>query len=115
MGQLLLPLFPKNTLFLTSTLGVQEERGTVVYFHSGAPIHSHQKDDLNKFRYITSYLLLQGLCSNKDIVRVFHVSTDSVRRYKNQLFTKGEGSFLVPTNDMEAVINYCQLCLSGSN
>lgn len=65
----------------------------VYYLHSGVPIFSHVSGDLTKFRYITSNLILQGLCNNQDIVDAFHVSTDSVRRWKKKLSEEGDGAF----------------------
>lgn len=93
MGQLLLPIFPHDTHMITSTLGVREHDGFVYYLHSGMPIFSHAKGDLPKFRYITSNLIVQGLCRNQDIADAFHVSTDSVRRWKQTYLTKGESAF----------------------
>lgn len=93
MGQLLLPIFPSDTRMITLTLGVQEYDGTVYYLHSGVPIFSHLSDDLTKFRYITSNLILQELCNNQDIADTFHVSTDSVRRWKKRLSEEGDVAF----------------------
>ncbi len=93
MGQLLLPIFPGDTRMITLTLGVREYDGTVYYLHSGVPIFSHLSDDLTKFRYITSNLILQGLCNNQDIADTFHVSTDSVRRWKKKLSEEGDVAF----------------------
>jgi len=93
MGQLLLPLFPSDTRMINLILGVREQSGTVFYLHSGMPIASHSIDDHKKFRYITSSLILQGLCKNKDIVDAFHVSIDSVRRWKKLLDEQGESAF----------------------
>lgn len=93
MGQLLLPIFPSDTRMITLTLGVREHDGTVYYLHSGVPIFSHLSDDLTKFRYITSNLILQGLCNNQDIADTFHVSTDSVRRWKKKLSEEGDVAF----------------------
>lgn len=78
---------------ITLTLGVREYDGTVYYLHSGVPVFSHLSDDLTKFRYITSNLILQGLCNNQDIADTFHVSTDSVRRWKKKLSEEGDGAF----------------------
>jgi len=61
--------------------------------HNGIPIFSHSSNDLNRFRYVSSHLLIQGLCRNVDIERVFHVSTDSVRRWKKKLSECGESAF----------------------
>lgn len=93
MGQLLLPIFPFDTQMITITLGVREQNGIVYYLHSGMPIFSHESGDLTMFRYITSNLLLQGLCKNQDIVDTFHVSIDSVRRWKRRLKEEGEEVF----------------------
>ena len=93
MGQLLLPIFPRDTKFITPTLGVREVQGSIYYLHSGVPIYSHEKNDLNKFRFITSNFLIQGMCKNVDIVTTFHVSTDSVRRWKKKLSEQGESVF----------------------
>lgn len=78
---------------ITPVLGVREENGLIVYFHSGMPIYSHEKEELHKFRYTTSNFLKQGLCKNIDIVNTFHVSTDSVRRWKKVLIDQGEEAF----------------------
>lgn len=93
MGQLLLPLFPRDTKMITPILGVRNYEGTVFYLLSGMPIHSHADVDLNKFRYVTSNLILQGLCSNQNIADAFHVSIDSVARWKKKLFEEGDASF----------------------
>jgi len=93
MGQLLLPLFSHDTIMITPVLGYREQGGTVYYLLSGLPIYSHGSDDHNMFRYITSNMILHGLCSNQNIVDAFHVSTDSVRRWKRVLDTKGEAAF----------------------
>ena len=93
MSQLLLPLFPRDVKMLTPVIGVREYAGAVHYLLSGLPIYSHPKGDHLRFRYITSHLALQGLCKNQDIVDLFHVSTDSVRRWKRKLSEEGESVF----------------------
>lgn len=93
-----MPFFPEHTKMITPTLGVQKKDGEVYYLHSGIPIASHQEEDLIKFRYITSNLIRQGLCKNKDIVDCFHVSGDSVRRWKKKLMEEGETAFFKEEN-----------------
>jgi transposase len=97
MSQLLLPLFPIDTQMLTPVIGVREHEGLVHYLLSGLPIYSHSKEDHLRFRYITSHLLLQGLCKNQDIVDLFHVSHDSVGRWKKRLSEEGESAFFGET------------------
>jgi transposase len=91
--QLLLPLFPSDTQLLTPYIGVREQDGLVHYLLNGLPIYSHSTSDYLRFRYITSHLLLQGLCKNRDVVDLFHVSHDSVRRWKKKLSEVGESVF----------------------
>ena len=95
MFQQLLPLFPTDTCLLTPYIGVREQEGLVHHLLNGLPIYSHSSTDHLRFRYITSHLLLQGLCKNQDIVDLFHVSHDSVRRWKKKLSEEGESAFLV--------------------
>ena len=78
---------------ITLTLGVRKEAGSVFYLHSGVPIYSHDAKDETKFRYVTSNLVLLGLCNNQDIVDTFHVSIDSVGRWKKKLSEEGEAAF----------------------
>ena len=98
MSQLLIPLFPVETQMLTPVLGVREFDGFVHYLLSGLPIYSHRKEDHLRFRYITSHLAMQGLCKNQDIVDLFHVSADSVRRWKKKLSEEGEAFFFGGTD-----------------
>jgi transposase len=91
--QLLLPIFPADTKLINHSLGVYHRDGIVTYLHSGAPIFSHSSEDLQSFRYITSNLIIQGLCQRKDIANTFHVSTDSVYSNVKKLQTQGEESF----------------------
>ena len=93
MGQLLLPIFPKDTEMITPILGVYRDQGQVYYLLSGMPIYDHDEDDLTKFHYITSHFILKGLCKNKDIQRTFNVSSQSIKRYKRLLSEKGEIAF----------------------
>jgi transposase len=92
-NQLLLPLFPDDTRQLTPYIGVREQGGIVYYLLNGLPVYNHSKSDHLRFRYITSHLALQGLCKNQDIVDLFHVSSDSVRRWKKKLSEEGEVAF----------------------
>jgi hypothetical protein len=91
--QLLLPIFPKETTLITSTLGVFEKDEFVFYLHSGVPISTHHKDNLKSFRYTVSKLIDLGLCRQSDIVRVFSVSEDSIRKGLKLYRKKGEEGF----------------------
>ncbi len=89
MEQLLSPIFTGDTRMINMTLGVREHEGTVFYLHSGVPFFSHSSDDLTRFRFITSNLILKWRFTNKEIADMLHVSTDSVRRWKTKYQSKG--------------------------
>lgn len=88
--QLLLPIFTTEVNLITPSLGVAEHDGFVYYLHNGVPISTHHKDDIKSFRYTTSMLIDLGRCSQSDIVRTFHVSTDSVSRALKRYRARGE-------------------------
>ena len=85
MAKILLPLFPQDTTLITPILGVHQQDELVTYLLSGMPIYVHGINDLREFRFITSNFILQGLCKVTDIERTFHVSSDSIRRWKKKL------------------------------
>ncbi len=91
--QLLLPIFPRDTQFITASSGVLSKEGIITYIHCGVPIFSHSSDDSQSFRYITSKFILEGLCKRRDIADTFHVSIDSVYSSVKKLKEKGETAF----------------------
>jgi len=91
--QLLLPIFPNDTMLITPTLGVGKKDAIVTYLHCGVPIFSHAEKDRKSFLYITSKMILQGLCSRRDIADCFHVTYDSVKRYVKKLEELGDSAF----------------------
>jgi len=91
--QLLLPIFPKETKMINSILGVFTKDDFICYLLSGMPIHTHYKDNLESFRWITAKLVVQKLCKQADIARCFGVSEDSVYKSVKRLREKGESGF----------------------
>ena len=50
------------------------------YFHGLLPVFSHDEDDLESFRFITSQLVVSGNVKQKQIVKAFGISEISVKR-----------------------------------
>ena len=96
--QLQLPLFPTNTTFVSSCLGVYEKEGLVQYIVNGLPVYSHSKDDLKAFRYITSNFIHEKLCRKTEVERCFHVSEDSVQRAYKKFVKQGAKGFFGSDN-----------------
>jgi len=91
--QLLLPIFPADTLLINSNLGVYEREGIVQYLVNGLPVYAHAKDNNDAFRFITSNFIHNGICRKVDIERAFGVSEDSVSRAYKKYVEKGEAGF----------------------
>jgi len=93
MPQLQLPLFPHGSVHLTPDLAVLRQDDTVTYVHGSLPVFRHRADDVQSFRLITSQLYLNGHVQQSDVVRVFGVSPDSVKRAVKRYQTQGPGGF----------------------
>ena len=91
--QLHLPIFPKAAKLITQSVGVYEKDSMVHYIVNGLPVYTHESDNLNSFRFITSNFIHQGLCRKVDIQRGFGVSEDSVYRYYRKFIEQGEAGF----------------------
>ena len=93
--QALLPLFPAEATMVNHLIGVQERDGTVYYFNGSMPIFHHGQNDLDSFRFITSQLITNGVCKQKEIVSCFGVSAISVKRWiKRYKESKELGDFV---------------------
>lgn len=79
--QILLPLFPIEATLINHLIAVQKKEETVYYFNGSMPIFMHNENDIDSFRYITSQLIANGVCKQKDIVNCFGVSLVSVKRW----------------------------------
>lgn len=93
MPQLQLPLFPHGAVHLTPDLAVLRQNDTVTYVHGSLPVFQHRVADVPSFRFITSQLYLNGHVQQSDLVRVFGVSKDSVKRAVKRHQAHGPGGF----------------------
>lgn len=91
--QLQIPFFPKEARLINPHVGFYEKDNLVQYIVNGMPIFSHDKEDINSFRYITSNLISQGMCRKVEIERAFSVSEDSVSRAYKKFKEQGADGF----------------------
>ncbi|MBK8518004.1 MAG: helix-turn-helix domain-containing protein [Saprospiraceae bacterium] len=91
--QLQLPIFSRETKFISDCVGYYTKEGIVQYIVNGLPVFAHGEDDLNSFRYIVSNFIDQGLCKKVEVQRAFHVSDDSIYRYCKLYKEKGADGF----------------------
>lgn len=93
--QILLPLFPAEATMVNNRIGVQKKDKTVYYFSGSMPIFNHSESDIDSFRFITSQLITNGVCKQKEIVNCFGVSDISVKRWvKRYRQSKELGDFV---------------------
>jgi hypothetical protein len=93
--QVLLPLFPVEATMINRLVAVQKKEETVYYFNGSMPIFKHIESDIDSFRYITSQLIINGVCKQKEIVNCFGVSDISVKRWvKRYKGSKELGDFV---------------------
>ncbi|RLD25287.1 MAG: hypothetical protein DRI54_05215 [Bacteroidetes bacterium] len=91
--QMQLPIFPSTTKLINTSVGIFEKDDFVYYLHNGSPIHCHQKNDLNSYRYITANLVVSGLCMPSDLAKAIGVSNRNIQRYAKALREKGPNHF----------------------
>jgi predicted transcriptional regulator len=91
--QLRLPLYPKETTFVSDILGVYEQAGIVQYILNGVPAYCHKMHDNNSFWFITSNYIALGHCRKSDVERCFGVSPESVRNWHKKFVEEGPVAF----------------------
>jgi len=96
--QLQLPIFPATTKMLSSTWGVFEKDNFVYYLHNGSPVHVHDKNDLNTYRFVTATLIENHSCSASALSKVFGVGVRNFERYAKRLRDFGTESFFNHTD-----------------
>lgn len=96
--QLQLPIFPSTTKYLSPSWGVFEKNDFVYYLHNGSPVHVHEKNDLNTFRFVCAILIENHSCSASALGKVFGVGVRNFERYAKRLRDHGTESFFNPVD-----------------
>lgn len=91
-----LPIFPATTKILSSAWGVFEKDNFVYYLHNGSPVHIHDKDDLNTYRFVTATLIVNHSCSASALSKVFGVGVRNFERYAKSFRDGGAEAFFNP-------------------
>ncbi len=94
MSQLLFPVYPEDTFFINSNIGVKTiDEKQVVYFNSGGPIYQHKTKDLKSFRFITSQMMDLKMVKQIEVIKAFKVSTESTKRWLKKYRQNGAAAF----------------------
>jgi len=93
MAQPLLPIFPSEATEINPLVSFAKREGSVYYFNGLMPVFSHDEKDRASFRMFTSQMVVNGNCTQMEIVRAFGISAVSMKRYVKQYREKGIVSF----------------------
>lgn len=96
MPQTLLPIFPAEAIPINDLISFCKRDGTVYYFHGALPVFSHAESDLKAFRMFTSQLVVNGNCTQAELVRAFGISAISMKRYVKKFRAGGSKAFFAP-------------------
>jgi transposase-like protein len=93
MPQPLLPMFPADVTEINELVSFAKRAGTVYYFNGPMPVFSHAEADRASFRMFSSQLVVNGNCTQAQIVRAFGISAISMKRYVKQYRQAGAAGF----------------------
>lgn len=93
MPQARLPFFPEEITLINQHIGFQKKAETVWYFNGMMPVFQHHEKDTRSFHLFTSQLVVNGNCTQAEIVRAFNVTAISVKRWVKKFREQGSGSF----------------------
>jgi transposase-like protein len=93
MPQPLLPMFPADVTEINDLVSFAKREGTVYYFHGPMPVFSHAESDRASFAMFTSQMVVNGNCTQAEIVRAFGISAISMKRYVKRYRQSGTVGF----------------------
>jgi len=88
-----LPFFPSETKLINYSLGFGEREGTIYYYHSGNPIYCHEKNDRNGYRFAIANLIVNKLCTIKELSESLGEGRKNIERYAKSYREQGAGYF----------------------
>ena len=93
MPQPLLPMFPSDVTEINPQVTFARREGTVYYFNGPMPVFSHEESDRASFAMFTSQMVVNGNCTQAQIVRAFGISSISMKRYVKRYRQEGTAGF----------------------
>lgn len=93
MPQLQLPMFPHGTTEINNHIGIQREGNQITYFYGHLPIFTHDVNDRETFRMITSQICVNGNATQSEIHKTFGVPKISIKRGVKICKEKGVSGF----------------------
>ena len=104
MPQALLPMIPDGASRVSDLISVVQENGVWTYFCGVHPVFSHPEADRRSFRMFTAQLVCQGTCREVEVIRVFGVSKNSIKRSVKKYRKEGVEGFFRPRKKRGATV-----------
>ena len=86
-------MFPADVTEINDLVSFAKREGTVYYFNGPMPVFSHAESDRASFRMFSSQLVVNGNCTQAQLVRAFGISVISMKRYVKQYRQSGAAGF----------------------
>ena len=104
MPQSLLPIFPSDATPINELISFCKRDGHVYYFHGCLPVLTHAEHDLKAFRLFAAQLVVNGSCTQAEVVRAFGISSISMKRYVKKLRAGGATAFFAARRTRRAPV-----------
>jgi len=104
MPQAQLPIFPHGVTLINTNLAFEKKDARVTYFNGTMPVFSHDEDDLDTFRMISSQFYVNGNATQAEICRAFSVNPINVKRAVKKYREQGAAGFYKPRNTRAATV-----------
>lgn len=86
-------MFPADVTEINPQVSFAKREGTVYYFNGPMPVFSHAESDRASFAMFTSQMVVNGNCTQAQIVRALGISTISMKRYVKRYRQNGTAGF----------------------
>lgn len=93
MPQARLPIFPEGAQEINRTVAFEKREGIVYYFNGLMPVFQHEERDVATFQLFMSQLVVNGNCTQMEIVRAFGISSISMKRQVKKYREQGAVGF----------------------
>jgi hypothetical protein len=86
-------MFPADVTEINEVVSFAKRAGTVYYFNGPMPVFSHPEQDRASVRMFSSQLVVNGHCTQAEVVRALGISAISMKRYVKQYRQAGAAGF----------------------
>lgn len=98
------PIYPEGTTFINDYLTFDKQGDQITYYSGMLPVFTHDKNDLNTFRMITSQFYINGNATQAEISRAFGVPAITVKRAVKKYREFGAAGFYSPRKTRGATV-----------